>query len=224
MYCHKCGAELPDIAQYCPKCGVKTLIQPSVSPIRSRDSNAVNVHPHPTRLPKNSNTTNEGALHLIEGVLSALLAVAILLVPTVSINYYFGETELSILDLLLNYSTYSDLFGQYSIVVPVLGIWMAFNCVCETLNAVQAFSNKAPKTIVRKGITFSSSTSGGATRYALVLIILLTMLSKFLHGAIGASKWTWVLLLGGIACQIVHHVRCSPKATDDGARPLRQSY
>lgn len=263
MFCRKCGTELPSDAQFCPNCGEKIAVRPSMRPNvnpaqYSRGSSdavpggpaaapsgqvvppgaspmapggserthfpvAVNnmnqrddanapgrvlpngVNPTLVRMAKKANT---GAIQIAEGVISVVLALMVLFAPVVRVSVYFTEGNMSMVDIVLNLSRFSDYLGKYAAVGPVLGFFMLFACAASILNAKQAFTNKLPQPKeILKGVKISNAFSSTVTIYSIMLIILLSYVSGQSYGVVSASGWAWFLLFSGIACQIVHFVR-----------------
>lgn len=211
LYCRKCGAEVSDGARFCPKCGAEVSVLGDLprefvsgGEAKSFASTATHVN----------NRADGGVFRLAEGGLSALLALMVLFAPVVKIDYYFGDATLSMLDVILNLSRFSDYLGKYAAIAPVLALFMAAAFVGAVLNAKQAFMNELPKTYeVGPAVKISNSFAGAVTGYALALIILLWLASRNSYGIAGASGWAWILLLGGIACEVLHFIRCSPNAS-----------
>ncbi|MDO4539058.1 MAG: zinc ribbon domain-containing protein [Coriobacteriales bacterium] len=201
MYCHKCGLEVREGAQFCPKCGTKLMDaqRPKEPP------NRLGAPSKP--LDDIAKVVNVGTIHVVEGVLSVILAALALFAPVVRVDYGIDCSNSSMLHVVLNLSSFSYL-DNYAWIGPTLGIFMVLVCIGSLLNAKQAFSNELPKAReIVSGIKVSNSYASLITLYAITLIILLGIAKDKTFGIVGCSGWAWLLLLGGISCQVVHFIR-----------------
>ena len=206
MYCRKCGAEVPAGAQFCAKCGTKVIdVPPSDGVINHSDTAS-------KPLVDIAKGVNVGAIQVVEGALSAILAVLALFAPVVRVIYDTGYSTSSMLHVALNLSRFR-FPGKYAPIGPILGILMVLACVGSLLNAKQAFANELPKPqSIAGGISVSNSYASMITIYAIALIILLGIAGGNAYGIAGCSGWAWFLLFGGITCQVIHFVRWSLNA------------
>ena len=201
MYCRKCGTELQLNAKFCAKCGTKVMDAPlpeeSVNPLGVEMQPPFNV----------AQGINGGSIHLVEGALSVLLAIMALFLPVVRAVYDTGYSTTSMLHVVFNLSRFK-FPGKYAPIGPMLGILMFCASIGSLLNAKQAFANELPGSrSVAEGITVSNSYASLVTVYAIALIVLLGIAGGHAYGIAGCSGWAWVLLFGGVACQVVHFAR-----------------
>jgi hypothetical protein len=202
--CYKCGAELPNGARFCPKCGTKAMGQPGTDQVGTKVLEATK------SLKRVANNVNTKKVQLAEAGISILLALMVLFAPVVELDFYFGKNMVSMLDVVINLSRFSDYLGKFAAIGPLLGVLMIVVCIAIILNAKQAFANELPAPIeIVKGVKISNTYSGAVTVYALVLLVLLGMTSSNSYGMARASGWVWLLLFGGVGCQILHFVRWS---------------
>lgn len=207
MFCHQCGNILPDDARFCGKCGARI----------TESQKATQSTPKPDDLSRAiANATkdvNSNTIQLIEGGLSVVLALMVLFAPVLKVDYGFGKGAISMLDVVVNLSKYSDFLGDYAAVGPIAGFFTIAVFVSALLNAKQAFMNELPKTKeLVGGVKFSDSYAGAVTGFALALIVILGVISRNTYGIAGASGWAWLLLVGGLVCQLMRFIRVSLNA------------
>lgn len=204
MHCSKCGAQVSDTARFCPKCGARIerlANNPSDSGIGGSEKDG------PSQLKSLANIDVKG-LQLVECIISVVLGLMVLFAPVIKINYYFGNSSLSMIDLLINASRFRDYLGEYAVFGIFIGVMAVIVSFCSFLNAKQALENEFPTIRKIKGVNYSfSNNSDVVTVFAIILIILLFIASNESYGIAGASGWAWLLLLGGIACEVVHSLR-----------------
>ena len=210
MFCHQCGNKLPDDARFCGKCGARiaegqNAAQTTQRPLKPDDVTKA--------IANATKDVNGGTYQLVEGALSVVLALMVLFAPVLKVDYGFGKGAISMLDVVVNLSKYSDFLGDYAAVGPIAGFFTIAVFVSALLNAKQAFMNELPKTKeLVGGVKFSDSYAGAVTGFALALIVILGVISRNTYGIAGASGWAWLLLVGGLVCQLMRFIRVSLNA------------
>lgn len=205
MICPNCKAQISDEARFCPSCGDAITKQES-----SSGGGEGAIYGFVKSLLDSTKNVKDSTLCTVEGVLSIVLAAMIVFAPVIKVDYYFGSNAVSMLTLVTNLSKLSNYLGKYSFIGPLLAVDMIFACLGIAMNAKQAFKNELTGSIeITKDIKIPNAYPGAATVYALSLIIILMFVSSSSRGIVGASGWTWLLLFGGIACQVVHFIRWS---------------
>lgn len=207
MFCPQCGNELPDSAHFCGKCGAKVAVGQNTAQGPQRPDDLAKAIASATK------DVNGSTIQLVEGALSVVLALMVLFAPVVKVDYGFGKSAISMLDIVINLSRFSDYLGDYAAAGPIAGFFTIAVFVSALMNAKQAFMNELPKTKeLVAGVKFSDSYIGAVTGFALMLIIFLGVMSRETYGIAGASGWAWILLVGGLACQFIHFIRVSAGA------------
>ncbi len=96
MLCKNCGAQVPDNAKFCPKCGmrVEPVQQPGPGPARQTEPGTG----QGTGTGRNKKTWF-GADNIV-GIIATILMLLVMVVPFVSVNYVIGSESFTLFQAL----------------------------------------------------------------------------------------------------------------------------